>query len=198
MKIFGHTFWWAWNSDSCRFRSPFWQSGSDLCCFWCYGCHPSDNVKKKQFTGLFRCNRDILQKISHLRKCERQTLYMWWQNKTLSNAARVQAVTGINSGTNCAKERSKCFPNRTVKMKHRWNIWGSCVYLFCHCTVTETVRVSLWDSLRSVSSTSSVTVAYCSWKLSENERFLKCFPLMEKYCYTLTLKFHFIHFQTNL
>lgn len=101
----------------------------------------------------------------HLRKCERQTLYMWWQNKTLSNAAKVQTVTGINSRTNCAKERSKCFPNRTVKMKHRWSIWGSCVYLFCHCKATETVRAPLWDSLRSVSSTNSVTVAYWSWQI---------------------------------
>lgn len=104
-------------------------------------------------------------KNSHLRKCKRQTLYMWWQNKTLSNAAKIQTVTGINSGTNCAKERSKCFPYRTVKMKRRWSIWGSCVYLFCQCKVTETVRLSLWDSLRSVSSTNSVTVAYWAWQI---------------------------------
>lgn len=50
-------------------------------------------------------------------------------------------------------------------MKRRWSIWGNCVYLFCHCKAMETVRFSLWDSLKSLSSTNSVTAAYWSWQI---------------------------------
>lgn len=140
---------------------------------------------EKVVTEFFKCSGETFAQVSYLRRSERQTQCMWWQKKT-EQYCRSTACTWAHSRVKCTKERSQCFLYWTLRMKHRWNTWESCIFFFLFVSVI----VKLWDLQRSVSRNNCITVIYFSWRILWcNERYLETILLMEKHWHRTQVSF---------